>query len=83
MFVRPDWTRRGLGRRILEASEAAAAREGYRRLALVATLPGVPLYLAFGFEPVGEQFEISLTDGVKMACLRMDKQIATEGPAAE
>src|SRR5437867_4237898 len=24
MFVRPDWTRRGLGRRILEACEAAA-----------------------------------------------------------
>src|SRR5215203_3018443 len=32
MFVRPDWTRRGLGRRILEASESAADAEGYRRL---------------------------------------------------
>ena len=28
MFVRSDWTRRGLGTRILEASEAAAKAEG-------------------------------------------------------
>ena len=50
MFVRADWTRRGLGRRILEECEAAARREGFRQLALVATLPGLPLYLAYGFE---------------------------------
>ena len=30
MFVRADWTRRGLGRRILEACEAAARAEGFR-----------------------------------------------------
>jgi GNAT superfamily N-acetyltransferase len=81
MFVRPDWTRRGLGRRILEECEAAAARESYHRLALVATLPGVRLYLAFGFEPVGEQFDITLVDGVKMACLKMEKPIAATVPA--
>jgi len=75
MFVRPDWTRRGLGRLILEASEAAALSEGYRRLALVATLAGVPLYVAYGFEPVGEQFAITLTDGVHMECLAMGKNI--------
>ena len=49
MFVRDDWTRRGLGRRILEECEAAARREGFRTLSLMATLPGVPLYLAYGF----------------------------------
>ena len=30
MFVRADWTRRGLGRRIIEECEQAARREGYR-----------------------------------------------------
>jgi GNAT superfamily N-acetyltransferase len=35
MFVRADWTRRGLGRRILEACEEEARREGFRRLASV------------------------------------------------
>jgi GNAT superfamily N-acetyltransferase len=49
MFVRPDWTRRGLGRRIIEACEDAAREQGFRQLDLVATLPGVPLYRACGF----------------------------------
>ena len=49
MFVRSDWTRRGLGRAILEACERAARAEGFTRLALMATLPGEPLYRAYGF----------------------------------
>jgi GNAT superfamily N-acetyltransferase len=75
MFVRPDWTRRGLGRRIIEACEAAARREGFRRLALMATLPGVPLYLACGFEPL-EEVEVVLEDGVRLACVVMEKPIS-------
>src|SRR5262245_63759851 len=78
MFVRDDWTRRGLGRRILEECEAAARREGFRQLALLATLPGVPLYLACGFEPLVEG-EIALSDGVILACVSMEKTIAPEG----
>jgi GNAT superfamily N-acetyltransferase len=81
MFVRPDWTRRGLGRRILEASEEAARSEGYRRLALVATLSGVPLYTAYGFEPIGAQYAITLEDGVPMECLAMAKSIEAGVPA--
>ena len=61
MFVRDDWTRRGLGRRILEECEAAARREGFRQLALGATLPGVPLYVACGFQPV-EEFDVTLSE---------------------
>jgi GNAT superfamily N-acetyltransferase len=75
MFVRDDWTRRGLGRRIIEECEAAAGREGFRRLALGATLPGVPLYLACGFEPL-EEFEVELSDGVGLACVAMEKAVA-------
>jgi len=82
MFVRPDWTRRGLGRRILEASEASALSEGFTGLALVATLAGVPLYLAYGFEPIGAQYSITLTDGVEMECLAMAKPISAEVAAA-
>src|SRR5207248_5337151 len=44
MFVRADWTRRGLGRRILEACEVAAKGEGFTHLSLVSTMPGLPLY---------------------------------------
>ena len=76
MFVRSDWTRRGLGRRILEECEAAASREGFRRLTLGATLPGVPLYRAYGFQAV-EESDITMPDGVKLGCVWMDKAIET------
>ena len=79
MFVRSDWTRRGLGRRILEECEAAARREGFSELALGATLPGVPLYLASGFEPI-EEGEIVLSDGVKLAYVSMKKSIVSVAP---
>ena len=74
MFVRADWTRRGLGRRILEECEAAARREGFRRLALVSTLPGLPLYLAYGFRPL-EEVEVAMPDGVMIPCVSMEKPI--------
>jgi GNAT superfamily N-acetyltransferase len=74
MFVRDDWTRHGLGRRIIEACESAARREGFRQLALLATLPGVPLYLACGFEPL-EEVEVVLSDGVQIECVSMAKPI--------
>jgi GNAT superfamily N-acetyltransferase len=75
MFVRPDWTRRGLGRRILEECEAAAHRAGFQRLELVATLPGIPLYRAYGFAPTSEIADITLVDGVRLPCLAMTKAI--------
>src|SRR5438132_10861450 len=74
MFVRADWTRRGLGRRILEECDAAARREGFRQLALLATTPGVPLYLACGFQPL-EELEVTMPDGVTIACVSMEKLI--------
>jgi GNAT superfamily N-acetyltransferase len=74
MFVRDDWTRRGLGRRIIEACEEAARREGFSRMALSATLPGVPLYQACGFEPL-EEVDNVLVDGVRLRCVTMEKPI--------
>jgi GNAT superfamily N-acetyltransferase len=74
MFVRDDWTRRGLGRRIIDACEEAARREGFSRMALSATLPGVPLYQACGFEPLDE-VDTVLVDGVRLRCVTMEKPI--------
>jgi GNAT superfamily N-acetyltransferase len=74
MFVRADWTRRGLGRRILEECERAARREGFRRLALVATLAGLPLYLAYGFLTI-EEVSVTMPDGVVLAGVSMEKPI--------
>jgi GNAT superfamily N-acetyltransferase len=72
MFVRGDRTRRGLGRAILVACETAARREGFRSLALMATLPGVPLYEHYGFELV-ELAPVPLPDGTLIDCARMTK----------
>jgi GNAT superfamily N-acetyltransferase len=74
MFVRPDWTRRGLGRRILEACEAAAREEGFQTLALMATLPGRPLYEAHGFRATGDSL-VRLPSGVEIASVAMEKSI--------
>ncbi len=73
-FVHPKWARRGIGTRILEACEAAAAAEGFTRLELVSTLPGEPMYRARGFAPQ-EAFEVPLPNGVKLPVLRMTKTI--------
>ncbi|HEY3717581.1 MAG TPA: GNAT family N-acetyltransferase [Jatrophihabitantaceae bacterium] len=74
MFVRADWTRRGLGRAILEACVDAARAEGFRTLALMATLPGVPLYEAFGFVAV-ERAVLTLPDGVQVDAVAMRRPI--------
>ena len=74
MFTRADWTRRGLGRRILEACEAAARTEGFRRLALMATLPGLPLYTACGFTAL-ERTEVHMPDGTSVASVSMEKAL--------
>jgi GNAT superfamily N-acetyltransferase len=75
MFTRSDWTRRGLGRRILEACEAAAKSEGFRTLALMATMPGLPLYTSYGFELL-ERTDVTMPDGTRIACASMQKPIA-------
>ena len=74
MFVRKDWTRRGLGRAILEAGRDAARAEGFQRLDLGATLPGVPLYRAFGFKDI-ERFVLTMPDGVKVDGVLMERPI--------
>ncbi len=74
MFVRPDWTRKGLGTRILGACEAAARAEGFRTLALMATLPGLPLYERYGFR-ILERVQIPMPNGLSIGGVSMDKPI--------
>jgi GNAT superfamily N-acetyltransferase len=74
MFVRRDWTRRGLGRAILEECEDAARAEGFKKLTPGATLPGEPFYSSFGFREVG-RFTVTMPDGVSVECVAMDRAI--------
>lgn len=74
-FVHPDRKRQGIGSRIMQICEEAAREAGFAMLELVATLPGEPLYKAFGYEAV-ERFETVLPDGVALPLARMAKRIA-------
>ena len=77
MFVRSDWTRRGLGRAILEACEAAARSEGFTSLSLMATLPGVPaVRAATGSRSREADVPVRMPDGVVIPCAAMAKPIA-------
>ena len=73
-FVHPDWARRGVGRLLLETCEAAARQAQFTTLELVATLPGVPLYRAFGYETL-EAFTIPMPDGLTLPVIRMGKRV--------
>ncbi len=70
MFVRGDWTRRGLGRAILDRCAAAARSGGFASLVLMATLPGEPLYRSFGFREV-RRADVPLPDGVVLGGVEM------------
>ncbi len=73
-FIHPDWARKGIGRRIIEACEEAAKADGFTRMELGATLPGEPLYAAMGYE-VTDRFDISMGDGTTLPCAHMNKQL--------
>lgn len=76
MYTDPDFARRGIGRLILGLCEDAARAEGFRRMELVATLAGKPLYLACGFLPVE-----SIGDargGIEVPLVRMSKSLTTD-----
>ena len=75
MYTHPDFARRGVGRLVLQLCEAAAAREGFARVELAATLAGEPLYRACGYSEI-EHFESDTPSGVKVPLIRMGKRIA-------
>src|SRR5215472_7543540 len=71
-FVRPGWERRGIGSAILQASEAAAAAEGFRHFELGSTLTGVPFYKAYGYVEI-ERIDAPLGDELILEVVRMAK----------
>lgn len=74
MYTRPGFTRRGVGSLILSLCEAAAAAEGFRRLELMATLSGRPLYEAAGFVAIEEISDAA--GGAPVPLIRMRKTLA-------
>jgi GNAT superfamily N-acetyltransferase len=71
-FIHPAWVRRGIGRRILTACEAALQEAGFTTAELVGTLTGEPLYTAFGYS-VLERYEVPLAGGLTLPVVHMSK----------
>lgn len=49
MYTHPGHTKRGIGRLIIDASEAAARAAGFKSLTMAATLAGAPFYKKCGY----------------------------------
>jgi GNAT superfamily N-acetyltransferase len=73
MYTHPAFVRRGVGRLILALCEDAARAEGFARAELVATLAGLPLYSACGYQPI-ERFSDD-RGGVEVPLVRMSKRL--------
>jgi GNAT superfamily N-acetyltransferase len=78
MYTHPDFVRRGVGRMILAACEAAADAEGFASCELAATLAGEPLYRACGYQPL-EHFKAETPMGIDVPLIRMGKRLQRAG----
>jgi GNAT superfamily N-acetyltransferase len=79
MYTDPRHARCGVGMRILDLCEKAAADEGFGKLELMATMSGRHLYERFGFVAVEDVEDAS--SGVAIPLTRMTKQIRRPDPA--
>ncbi|MEO7962828.1 MAG: GNAT family N-acetyltransferase [Gemmatimonadaceae bacterium] len=75
-FVAPNFVRHGVGTALLDACADAAWHAGFRKLELMATLPGVPLYRTRGFEGV-EEVSDPLPDGTLLPFVRMTRALTS------
>lgn len=74
-FVDPAVPRQGLGRMLMEHCERESAQAGFLAMELAATMPGVPLYRACGFNAI-EDLKLALPGNITVALTRMSKQIS-------
>jgi GNAT superfamily N-acetyltransferase len=75
MYTDPDYARRGIGSTVLHLCEQAALKAGFARAEMMATLAGIPLYRAFGYEEV-EPIQATTSTGVSVPLVRMSKVLA-------
>ena len=76
MYTDPDFARRGVGARVLSICEAAAAKAGFRRAELMATLSGEPLYRARGYQAI-EHAPARTAAGVEVPLIKMSKTLGS------
>lgn len=80
-FVAPEFSRRGIGRQLLDVCAREAGTAGFTRLELMATLPGVPLYEACGFTRICDVTDV-LPDGVAITFVHMERPTVWQNSSA-
>lgn len=77
-FVKPEFSRMGIGSMIMHKCEEEALRTGFRKLELMATLPGKKLYEKHGFV-AGEPIHYPLGGHLTIEFVPMYKEISVAG----
>ena len=73
-FVHPGYARRGIGQMLINACEQAAIENGFAKMEMGATLPGIPFYAKMGYAELDE-IKLPLPDGEVMGIVRMGKKL--------
>ena len=76
-FVDPGYSRMGIGSMIMQHCERQALQAGFRKLELVATLPGIKLYEKHGFV-TGEPFLYPLGSELSIKFVPMCKKVSAD-----
>lgn len=74
VYVNPDFSRQGLGQKIMKVIEADMACHDAWFASLTATLSGVPLYRKLGYRP-SRQVHLHLPSGALFEGLNMEKML--------
>jgi GNAT superfamily N-acetyltransferase len=75
MYTNLNFTRRGVGKMIINHCEQKAHEEGFHFFTMAATLSGEPLYRKCGYKPI-EHFNATASNDVKVPLIRMEKYLA-------
>jgi putative acetyltransferase len=74
VYLSPDYTGRGLGRRLCTALEICAATNGFRSAHLMSSLQAYPFYLKMGYRKVAES-TYRLNAEVHLEAIQMEKSL--------
>jgi len=73
-FVHPDKAKLGVGRLLIKACEQAALENGFSKMEMGATLPGVPFYAKMGYSELNK-IELPFPDGEVMVIIKMGRYL--------
>ncbi|KAF2803498.1 acyl-CoA N-acyltransferase [Mytilinidion resinicola] len=75
IFTHPEWSRRGLGSKMLRYCEEAARAGGFQRLEMGSTLTGVKLYEKCGYVRSGVEDVAKLGNGDSLRIVHLNKDL--------